>query len=88
MDKEKELPSAVTTDERVTELEHKVRLFSILHFVEVILFCLMLLGLAGRVDILTGDVARLRQIVDRIVDGLREENGLLQQILDTITLLH
>ena len=74
-------PPAESTQERIERLEHNVNRLYILHLITVILFGMTIVNLVGRVNVLCGDILGLQQLMERVIDGLKEGNSILQEIV-------
>lgn len=80
-------PPAESTQERIERLERNVNRLYILHLITVILFGMTIVNLVGRVNVLYGDILGLQQLMERVIDGLKEGNSILQEIVLELRLL-
>ena len=80
-------PPAKSTQERIERLERNVNRLYILHLITVILFGMTIVNLVGRVNVLCGDILGLQQLMERVIDGLKEGNSILQEIVLELRLL-
>lgn len=80
-------PPTVSTQERIERLERNVNRLCILHLITVILFGMTIVNLVGRVNVLYGDILGLQQLMERVIDGLKEGNSILQEIVLELRLL-
>lgn len=80
-------PPAESTQERIESLERNVNRLYILHLITVILFGMTIVNLVGRVNVLCGDILGLQQLMERVIDGLKEGNSILQEIVLELRLL-
>lgn len=80
-------PPTESTQERIERLERNVNRLYILHLITVILFGMTIVNLVGRVNVLCGDILGLQQLMERVIDGLKEGNSILQEIVLEFRLL-
>lgn len=80
-------PPTESTQERIERLERNVNRWYILHLITVILFGMTIVNLVGRVNVLYGDILGLQQLMERVIDGLKEGNSILQEIVLELRLL-
>lgn len=80
-------PPTESPQERIERLEHNVNRLYILHLITVILFGMTIVNLVGRVNVLYGDILDLQQLMERVIDGLKEGNSILQEIVRKLRLL-
>lgn len=80
-------PPTESTQERIERLERNVNRLYILHLITVILFGMTIVNLIGRVNVLYGDILGLQQLMERVIDGLKEGNSILQEIVLELRLL-
>ena len=80
-------PPTESTQERIERLERNVNRLYILHLITVILFGMTIVNLVGRVNVLCGDILGLQQLMERVIDGLKEGNSILQEIVLELRLL-
>ncbi len=80
-------PPTESTQERIERLERNVNRLYILHLITVILFGMTIVNLVGRVNVLYGDILGLQQLMERVIDGLKEGNSILQEIVLELRLL-
>lgn len=80
-------PPTESPQERIERLERNVNRLYILHLITVILFGMTIVNLVGRVNVLYGDILDLQQLMERVIDGLKEGNSILQEIVRKLRLL-
>ena len=80
-------PPTESTQERIERLERNVNRLYILHLITVILFGMTIVNLVGRVNVLCGDILGLQQLMERVIDFLKEGNSILQEIVLEFRLL-
>lgn len=80
-------PPTESPQERIERLERNVNRLYILHLITVILFGMTIVNLVGRVNVLYGDILDLQQLMERVIDGLKEGNSILQEIVLELRLL-
>ena len=80
-------PPTESTQERIERLERNVNRLYILHLITVILYGMTIVNLVGRVNVLYGDILDLQQLMERVIDGLKEGNSILQEIVLELRLL-
>ena len=87
MFKKNKFPPTESPQERIERLERNVNRLYILHLITVILFGMTIVNLVGRVNVLYGDILDLQQLMERVIDGLKEGNSILQEIVRKLRLL-
>ena len=87
MHNKNKFPPTESPQERIERLERNVNRLCILHLITVILFGMTIVNLVGRVNVLYGDILGLQQLMERVIDGLKEGNSILQEIVLELRLL-